>query len=764
MVTSFFSTLSFSHALGMGFCCVMLCWAVLWSIEAHLLRKKLLHTALLMDVQKEVFTKAGIPFSIFYEGDQIHCNPPFLHMMGGYEDDLQKALLLLLKHEFHFETWDAFVGYLMLNVQLFEHVFHKNNTCFCLYARVFHKTVFLWIEPVREQTFDPKEIQAVVDLSPIPLWYRNAKGDITYCNDAYARIFGKDPRHVLEEKMEIIPKERAKSLYHQSQKALNHQKIITQQNHIVINGERRFVEMGVVPYGVKGSTGYLLDLHALDLAQKEQKLLIDSQKEMFEHLSTAVAIYGQDTKLVFFNRAYVNCFQLEEQWLLTQPTLGEVLEDLRSRRKIPEVSDFLAHKKNRLALFYTLDQPLQEVSHYPDGRMLRMMIVPYKLGGLMYLFDDMSESLTLESRYNTLIAVQNETIDNLFEGILVFGADHKLQIMNASFCKMMCLSQKETFLGQSLKECLTSPFFLPAEPLTTDQENQQLLSQTLYQQLVNLFDNRRIDHCMIETDGKRLLRIAYNPLPDGSHLLSLVDMTDTTRFQGRLKERNLMLEEQAVMRSHFTKDLMHLLSQLEQGEENSLKTHNTLNFMRTLLESSDFGRGPLTLVEDEICIQDFFNHLQSITTLFKNTNLNVFMEQKTTSKYFRGDQKTLLQGFWFAFSRLFKHCGDDIVFEFLIYESGEKIGFNLSMNPFIWKEQYTIGVNSQSFFQEKEESEAFYEKECGIPFLKRVIELHGGTLQIMWPNKNSHNLSVQILIPQYGQQKSMLNQALRHAG
>ena len=764
MITSFFTTLSLSHAVGMGFCCVMLSWAILWSIEAHLLRKKLLHAALLMDIQKEVFTKLEIPFGLCYEGNTIQCNPPFLHMMGGYEDDLEKALLLLLKKEFHFETWDAFVGYLMLNVQLFEHVFYKNNACFCLYARVFQKTVFLWIDAVREQAFNPRDIKAVVDLSPMPLWYRNARGDLTYCNDAYARIFGKEQHQALEEKMEIIPRERAKSLYHQSQKALDTQRMITQKNHIIMNGERRFVEMGVVPYGAKGSVGYLLDLQDLDVAKKEQKLLMESQKEIFEHLSTAVAIYDNDTKLVFFNRAYVNCFQLEEQWLLTQPTLGEILEDLRSRRKMPEVSDFLEHKKNRLALFYNLQQPVQEISHYPDGRILRMMIVPYKLGGLMYLFDDMSESLILESRYNTLLAVQNETIDNLFEGLLVFGPDHKLQLMNASFCKMMRLFQKDMFLSQSLKECLASPVFLPATPLGLMDDNKETLKRNLYQQLVHLFETRRVDDCMIETDDKRLLRIAYSPLPDGSHLLSLVDMTDTTRFQGRLKERNLMLEEQAVMRSRFTKDLSRFLLRMEEGKETHKKEHDVLKSIRALLDASDFGRGPLTLVEDEICVEDFFEQLKSISTLCQSEPHNIFMEQRASLKYFRGDKKTLFQGFWFVFSRLFDHCGDDAVLQFSMYEIDDQIAFDLSVTPFIWKEKYTIGVNTQVFFQEKKGSEAFYEKECGAPFLRRVIELHGGTFRMTWPDKESPNLSIQVFLPQCSQQKTFPVHTLRHAG
>ncbi len=46
-----------------------------------------------------------------------------------------------------------------------------------------------------------------------------------------------------------------------------------------------------------------------------------------------------------------------------------------------------------------------------DGRTLRVVADPNPQGGLTYLFDDVSDRLNAESRYNALRRLQAETLD-----------------------------------------------------------------------------------------------------------------------------------------------------------------------------------------------------------------------------------------------------------------------------------------------------------------------------------------------------------------
>ena len=62
--------------------------------------------------------------------------------------------------------------------------------------------------------------------------------------------------------------------------------------------------------------------------------------------------------------------------------LGDVLERLRERRRIPEHADFRAFKRQRLQLFTSLIHRQQELMHLPDDRTLRLSMSPHPLGGL----------------------------------------------------------------------------------------------------------------------------------------------------------------------------------------------------------------------------------------------------------------------------------------------------------------------------------------------------------------------------------------------
>lgn len=74
--------------------------------------------------------------------------------------------------------------------------------------------------------------------------------------------------------------------------------------------------------------------------------------------------------------------------------------------------------------------------HLPDGTTLRVLAVPHPFGGLMFVHEDVTDRLALESSYNTLIAVQQETLDNLAEGIAVFGSDGRLKLSNPAFARI----------------------------------------------------------------------------------------------------------------------------------------------------------------------------------------------------------------------------------------------------------------------------------------------------------------------------------------
>jgi len=99
----------------------------------------------------------------------------------------------------------------------------------------------------------------------------------------------------------------------------------------------------------------------------------------------------------------------------------------REARLLPEAADFRAFKCEQLALFTSVIRPQQDLLHLPDGRTLLLSISPHPFGGLIFVYEDVSDRLALERSCNTLTKVRRATLDHLFEGIAVYGSDGRLE-------------------------------------------------------------------------------------------------------------------------------------------------------------------------------------------------------------------------------------------------------------------------------------------------------------------------------------------------
>src|SRR5262249_17056885 len=155
-------------------------------------------------------------------------------------------------------------------------------------------------------------------------------------------------------------------------------------------------------------------------------------RRTLDQLSTGVAMFDADQKLSFYNAAYRALWDLDAGYLDQAPTDSAVLDRLRTARKLPEEQDFRQWKA-QLQDAYRAIEAKEHTWPLPDGRTLRVVTTPNPDGGVTYLFDDVTERLDLERRFEELIRVQGETLDNLTEGVAVFASDGRLRLSNPSF-------------------------------------------------------------------------------------------------------------------------------------------------------------------------------------------------------------------------------------------------------------------------------------------------------------------------------------------
>ena len=189
-----------------------------------------------------------------------------------------------------------------------------------------------------------------------------------------------------------------------------------------------------------GSAGIGIDATEVETLHGALSRLADAHRRTLDQLSTGVAMFGADHRLNFYNAAYRALWDLDTVFLDQGPTNSAVIEVLRAARKLPEEQDFRQWKTQLHEAYRALEATEDILCICPAGRTLRVVTTPNPDGGVTYLFHDVTERLDLERRFEELIRVQGETLDNLAEGVAVFGSDGRVRLHNAAFARMWRLS------------------------------------------------------------------------------------------------------------------------------------------------------------------------------------------------------------------------------------------------------------------------------------------------------------------------------------
>jgi signal transduction histidine kinase len=298
-------------------------------------------------------------------------------------------------------------------------------------------------------------------------------------------------------------------------------------------------EVTVLPLG-DATAGAAIDVADLESAKGEMDRQIAAYDRTLDRVATAVAIFNADQKLTFFNAAYQRLWQLDVDWLAASPSDGAVLDRLRELGRLPEVVNYREWKAKVLKCYREATEH-EDWWHLPDGRDLHVMAAQRPDGGVTYLYNDETERLALESRYNALIGVQTETLNSLKEGVAVFGTDGRLKLHNSSFAAIWKLSHQQLQERPHIDEFIRVTQVLHGEMSTWKEISRAVTS----------FEEREpLEGQMIRPDSS-VIDYAVTPLPDGGTLLTFVDVTDSKRYERALIERNEALVTADKLKNQF---------------------------------------------------------------------------------------------------------------------------------------------------------------------------------------------------------------------
>ena len=419
---------------------------------------------------------------------------------------------------------------------------------------------------------EAESLRALVDALPAPAWMRDEAGKLTFVNTAYGRaVDAKEAADAVARGLELIERGAREDIA----RARTAHTPFAGRLPAVVAGARRNFDVVEVPIH-NGRAGIAADATEAEAMRAELARMVDAHRRTLDQLATGVAIFTADQRLTFYNTAYRVLWDLDPAFLDESPTDSAVLDQLRAARKLPEQQDFRQWKA-QLHEAYRAVEAGESQWYLPDGRTLRVVTTPNPEGGVTYLFHDVTERLDLERRYDALIRVQRETLDNLGEAVAVFGSDGRIRLFNPAFVQMWKLSPAE--LAERPHIEAVSQWCAPL--------HRGAATWDAVRATVTAIEGRDPVAGRIECNDGRVVDCATMPLPDGATLVTFQDMTASVNVERMLRERNEALEAADRIKIDFVHHVSYELRS---------PLTNIIGFAHFL---GDPSTGPLTAKQDE---------------------------------------------------------------------------------------------------------------------------------------------------------------------
>jgi signal transduction histidine kinase len=306
---------------------------------------------------------------------------------------------------------------------------------------------------------------------------------------------------------------------------------------------RRAYRLSATPLKGGGAALWARDVTELEAARDQLRRQSGASALVLGAIGDAAAVFDAGRRLVFHNPAFVTLWELEPAWLCERPTHAELLDRLRQRRRLPEITDYARFKAEELASYQQVEESSETIWRLPSERTLRVVRLPQPDGGIALIFSDITPELRLKSQFNHLIQVQRATLDKLSDAVAVFGADGRLKLHNEAF---------GAFWGIAAGALQSASDFDDVVELCIPRLHNRQFWRDLKGRITDP-DPRSREAWKDEliTAERRVVTFQSRPLPDGATLIGFADITDTRRLEEALRDREAALAEAARLKRAF---------------------------------------------------------------------------------------------------------------------------------------------------------------------------------------------------------------------
>lgn len=476
--------------------------------------------------------------------------------------------------------------------------------------------------------------QSLLDSVEVPVWQRSNDGSLLWVNEAFSEaVEARNPNDAISEGKELLSTAtRQKIRSSVTPESPYYDRIST-----VVKGERTFYEIAEIKTP-GGTAGMAVDISNTEAIREELNRTLKSHAETLDHLATPVAIFDSSQNLQFYNQAFQSLWGLDLAFLESHPSNGALLDRLRDNGKLPEQLNWKSWRENALSVYQAVDNQ-SDLWYLPNGQTLRVFANTHPQGGATWVFENLTEQVTLETQYNSLLKVQEETIDHLAEGVAVFGPDGKMKLSNPAFRAIWGITAEQAAEGthiRTIEQACEASYNMPD-------------GWRRFGQIITSFDDERTSYDgKLELTTGLVLDYAVTPLPNAQTMLTFVNITDSVLAERALTEKNAALRKADEIKNDFVQHVSYELRspltniigftdllktagigplnerQAEYVEHISASSSILLTIVNDILDLATVDAGIMQLEYSEVVIDDLLDEVSArVSSRFQESNVTL---------------------------------------------------------------------------------------------------------------------------------------------
>ena len=577
-------------------------------------------------------------------------------------------------------------------------------------------------------------LSALFDALPMPAWRRGLDGAVNWANRAYRSL---TEAGSAADSTELFGEQARAQILSQRDK----QGLFSDQLSAVAGGNRHVFKVTDLATAA-GSGGIALDISEQEIVREEYERTLQSHADTLDQLTTAVAMFDAAQKLRFYNNAFQTLWGLDAGFLDSAPDTGALLDRLRSDSKLPEQPEWRRWRESMLAIYRQPDAA-EHWWHLPDGRTLRVLANPQPKGGAIWVFENLTEKFDMESRYNTMVKVQGETLDHLAEGVVVFGPDGKIRLSNPAFAALWALPDELTAEGAHIS----------AVKSFCDQQTSDSCWKGFIELVTGFDEARQSKSGHIPLLSGAVLAFAQVPLPKGQTMLTFVDVTDSANVERALTERNDALRRADQLKNEFVQHVSYELrspltniigftelldlpstgeltgKQREYVGHISTSSATLLAIVNDILDLASIDAGMMELDLEDVEVAELADAaLSAVGPRFLENSIKVEVDVDPPASGFRADMGRMRQVLISLLSNAANHAPENSIVTLSCRTDGAFIEFSVAdQGPGIPPDVL------ESVFERFERGASNSRRRgsgLGLALVKSFVELHGGSVSL----------------------------------